>query len=77
MLKNPAVARVRRQPTGATIHGGFTELKAAAFDTLDCGAEKNQWNETIVQLCVPEEAEKGGVLLTAAKFLSILTRSHG
>jgi len=46
---------------GATIHGGYhlTELKAASFDTVDCGAQKNQWNETIVQLWVPEEEENG------------------
>jgi hypothetical protein len=39
---------------GATIHGGYhlTELKAASFDTVDCGRAKNQWNETIVQLWV-------------------------
>src|SRR5436189_2376596 len=57
---------------GATIHGGYhlTELKAASFDTVDCGAQKNQWNETIVQLWVPEEQENGE-RMTAAKFLSI------
>ena len=57
---------------GATIHGGYhlTELKAASFDTVDCGAHKNQWNETIVQLWVPEEQENGE-FMTAAKFLSI------
>ena len=59
-------------PDGATIHGGYhlTELKAASFDTVDCGAHKNQWNETIVQLWVPEEQENGE-FMTAAKFLSI------
>ena len=57
---------------GATIHGGYhlTELKAASFDTVDCGAQKNQWNETIVQLWVPEEQENGA-FMTASKFLSI------
>jgi hypothetical protein len=57
---------------GATIHRGYhlTELKAASFDTVDCGAQKNQWNETIVQLWVPED-EKNGEFMTAAKFLSI------
>ena len=56
----------------ATIHGGYhlTELKAASFDTVDCGAQKNQWNETIVQLWVPED-EENGEFMTAAKFLSI------
>ena len=57
---------------GATIHGGYhlTELKAASFDTVDCGAQKNQWTETVAQLWVPEEAENGE-FMTAAKFLSI------
>jgi hypothetical protein len=54
MLKNPAVARVRRQPTGATIHGGLLNVKAA-FDTVDCGAEKNQWNETIYSFGFPRK----------------------
>ena len=54
------------------VHGGYhlTELKAASFDTVDCGAQKNQWNETIAQLWVPE-AEENGEMMTAAKFLSI------
>jgi Family of unknown function (DUF6428) len=57
---------------GAMVHGGYhlTELKAASFDTVDCGAQKNQWNETIVQLLVPEE-EENGERMTAAKFLAI------
>ena len=75
------ISRLRKAPTkrlvfanfdGAIIHGGYhlTELKAASFDTVDCGAQKNQWNETIVQLWVPEEQENGE-FMTAAKFLSI------
>ena len=53
---------------GATIHGGYhlTELKAASFDTVDCGAQKNQWNETIVQLWVPEEEEENGEIASGA-----------
>jgi Family of unknown function (DUF6428) len=60
---------------GAMVRGGYhlTELKAASFDTVDCGAQKNQWNETIVQLWVPE-AEDDGEFMTAAKFLSIYDR---
>ena len=55
----PAKRLVFTNSDGATIHGGYhlTELKAASFDTVDCGAQKNQWNETIVQLWVPEEEE--------------------
>ena len=72
LRKAPAKALVFINSNGATIHGGYhlTELKAASFDTVDCGAQKNQWNETIVQLWVPEEQENGE-FMTAAKFLSI------
>jgi hypothetical protein len=81
MTTHDFISRLRSAPEkqlvftnseGTTIHGGYhlTELKAAAFDTVDCGAEKNHWNETIVQLWVPEEAENGE-FMTAAKFLSI------
>jgi Family of unknown function (DUF6428) len=68
----PAKRLVFANSDGATIHGGYhlTELKAASFDTVDCGAQKNQWNETIVQLWVPGE-EENGEFMTAAKFLSI------
>ena len=69
----PAKRLVFANSEGATIHGGYhlTELKAVSFDTVDCGAQKNQWNETIVQLWVPEEKEENGEFMTAAKFLSI------
>jgi Family of unknown function (DUF6428) len=81
MTTHDFISRLRETPRkqlvftnsdGATIHTGYhlTELKAASFDTVDCGAHKNQWNETIVQLWVPEE-EENGELMTAAKFLSI------
>jgi Family of unknown function (DUF6428) len=68
----PAKQLVFTNSDGATIHGGYhlTELKAASFDTVDCGAQKNQWTETIVQLWVPEESENSE-FMTAAKFLSI------
>jgi hypothetical protein len=74
----PAKQLVFTNSEGATIHGGYhlTELKAASFDTVDCGAQKNQWNETIVQLWVPEEADNGE-FMTAAKFLSIYGKVAG
>ena len=61
-----------------TIHRGYhlTELKAATFDTVDCGGQKNRWNETIVQLWVPEH-EKSDEFMTANKFLSIYDRVSG
>src|SRR2546423_3870466 len=57
---------------GATIHPGYhlTEIKAAKFDTIDCGGQKNQWKETIMQLWVPE-GERSDDFMTADKFLSI------
>jgi hypothetical protein len=81
MTTHDLISRLREAPgkqlvftnsDGATIHGGYhlTELKAASFDTVDCGAQKNQWTETIVQLWVPEEVGNGE-FMTAAKFLSI------
>ncbi len=57
---------------GDTIHSGYhlTEIKAAKFDTVDCGGEKNRWNETIIQLWVPAD-EASREFMTAGKFLSI------
>lgn len=68
----PAKRLVFTNSAGATIHAGYhlTELKTASFDTVDCGAQKNQWTETVVQLWVPED-EENGEFMTAAKFLSI------
>ena len=54
----------------------LTELKAATFDTVDCGGQKNRWNETIVQLWVPEN-EESDEFMTADKFLSIYDRVGG
>jgi hypothetical protein len=61
-----------------TIHRGYhlMELKAATFDTIDCGGQKNRWHETIVQLWVPEN-EESDEFMTADKFLSIYDRVSG
>lgn len=75
------IARLHRAPDkallfvnddGDTIHPGYhlTEIKAAKFDTVDCGGQKNRWNETIMQLWVPEN-ERSNEFMTAGKFLSI------
>ena len=68
----PAKRLVFTNSEGERIHSGYhlTELKAASFDTVDCGAQKNQWNETIVQLWVSED-EENGEFMTSSKFLSI------
>jgi hypothetical protein len=75
------IAQLRRAPDkpllfvnadGDTIHAGYhlTEIKAAKFDTVDCGGEKNRWSETIMQLWVPAN-EISEQFMTAEKFLSI------
>src|SRR5207248_8931766 len=81
------IAQLRRAPDkpplfvnaeADTIHAGYhlTEIKAAKFDTVDCGGQKNRWNETIIQLWVPasEVREK---FMTAGKFLSIYDKVSG
>lgn len=56
---------------GDAIHSGYhlTEIKAVSYDTVDCGAQKNRWNETILQLWVPANADNDYML--AGKFVSI------
>ena len=56
---------------GDTIHTGYhlTEIKAARFDTVDCGGQVNRWPETIFQLWVPESADDE--YMNADKFLRI------
>src|SRR6266705_6914872 len=87
MQTHEFIASLRRSPDkqllfeneeGAAIHSGYhlTELKAASFDTVDCGAQKNRWNETIVQLWVPEN-EGSDEFMTAKKFLSIYDQVSG
>ena len=53
----------------------LTEIKAAAYDTVDCGGQKNRWNETILQLWVPEEAEED--YMEAGKFVLIYDKVRG
>jgi hypothetical protein len=56
---------------GNAIHAGYhlTEIKAASYDTVDCGGQENRWSETILQLWVPEEAEDD--YMSAGKFVRI------
>lgn len=53
----------------------LTEIKAAVYNTVDCGGQKNQWSETILQLWVPEEAEEE--YMKAGKFVRIYDKVHG
>ncbi len=83
MTTNEFIEALRKAPedqlifvnhAGDEIHAGFhlTEIKAAHFDTVDCGGQTNRWNETIVQLWVPANAKDE--YMTARKFLSIFDR---
>jgi len=86
MKTNEFVSRLRAIPNnqlvfvdldGHTVRSGYhlTELKAASFDTVDCGGQINRWQETIVQLWVPSHA--ANEYMTAAKFLKIFEKVRG
>ena len=62
---------------GRAVHRGYhlTELKAASFETVDCGGQTNHWQETIVQLWVPTDAEED--YMTAGRFLEIFDKVRG
>ncbi len=44
---------------GHAVHCGYhlTELKAASYETVDCGGQTNRWQETIMQLWVPPDRD--------------------
>lgn len=80
------IATLRRSPhkqlifaasEGAVIPAGYhlTEIKAASFETVDCGGEINRWQETIVQLWVPSETDDE--YMSAGKFLRIYDQVSG
>src|ERR1700730_5006466 len=71
LRRSPDKALLFTNRDGDTIHPGYhlTELKAANYDTVDCGGQKNGWNETILQLWVPEDGDHEYML--AGKFISI------
>jgi len=86
MKTNEFVSTLRAAPNnqlifvdldGHTVHSGYhlTELKAASFETVDCGGQTNRWQETIVQLWVPSHA--ANEYMTAAKFLKIFDKVSG
>jgi hypothetical protein len=62
---------------GHAVHSGYhlTELKAASFETVDCGGQANRWQETILQLWAPPGAD--GDYMMVAKFLKIFDQVHG
>ena len=78
MTTQDFIAQLRRAPDklllfvnagGDTIHAGYhlTEIKAAKFDTVDCGGEKNRWSETVMQLWVSAD-EISEQFMTAGSF---------
>ena len=83
MTTQEFIASLRKAPdnqlifenrTGEAVRAGYhlTEIKAALFDTVDCGGQANQWHETIVQLWVPADADDE--YMTAGKFVRIFDR---
>jgi len=60
--------------TGQAVRAGYhlTEIKAAHFETVDCGGQTNRWNETIIQLWVPADADDE--YMTPGKFLRIFDK---
>ena len=62
---------------GHTVHTGYhlTELKAASFETVDCGGQTNRWQETIFQLWVPASADDE--YMAVAKFVKIFDKVGG
>lgn len=59
---------------GRTIASGYhvTEVKAARLSSLDCGANPEEWSETIIQLWDVEE--ESATHMRAGKFLGILSQ---
>ena len=85
MMTQEFIAALRKTPdnqlifeneAGDIVRAGYhlTEIKAAHFDTVDCGGQTNQWNETIVQLWVPANARDDDEFMSAGKFLRIFDK---
>lgn len=74
LRNSPGKQLIFANKSGETVPPGYhlTEIKAANFDTVDCGGQVNHWRETILQLWVPESPEINH--MTAAKFLSIFDK---
>lgn len=80
------ISELRRAPSnqlifvnldGHTVHRGYhlTELKAISLQTVDCGGQTNQWQETIAQLWVPSDPDRD--YMTTGKFLKIFDKVGG
>lgn len=79
LRKTPDNRLIFENEIGHRVHAGYhlTEIKAAHFDTVDCGGQTNRWNETIVQLWVPADSDDEDEYMTAGKFLRIFDRVTG
>jgi Family of unknown function (DUF6428) len=71
LRRSPEKSLLFANANGDAIHRGYhlTEIKAVSNDTVDCGGQKNRWNETILQLWVPASADDD--YMPAGKFVSI------
>jgi uncharacterized protein DUF6428 len=80
------ISELRRAPAsqlifvdldGHAVHSGYhlTELKATSLQTVDCGGQTNQWEETIAQLWVPSDPDPN--YMTTEKFLQIFDKVGG
>jgi Family of unknown function (DUF6428) len=76
LRKTPDNQLIFENEAGDTVRAGYhlTEIKAAHFDTVDCGGQTNQWHETILQLWVPAAADDDDEYMTAGKFLRIFDK---
>ena len=76
LRKTPDHQLIFENESGDSVHAGYhlTEIKAAHFDTVDCGGQTNRWNETILQLWVPAGSDKADGYMTAGKFLRIFDK---
>ncbi|MCA1659307.1 MAG: DUF6428 family protein [Verrucomicrobiaceae bacterium] len=76
LRKTPDNQLIFENEAGDTVRAGYhlTEIKAAHFDTVDCGGQTNQWRETILQLWVPAGASDEEEYMTAGKFLRIFDK---
>jgi Family of unknown function (DUF6428) len=76
LRKTPDNQLIFENEAGDTVRAGYhlTEIKAAHFDTVDCGGQTNQWNETLIQLWVPAAADDDDGYINAGKFLRIFDK---
>ncbi len=73
IANNPALPVRFQYGDGKVVQGGYhvTEIKNANYETIDCGNSLHTWQEVIVQVWVPEEAEADAPHMTADKFAKI------